>query len=154
MLDLARLHGRGFDLVYQPVSACYIPDVRPLYREVARVVRPGGFYRVEHWTLLHVQLADDVPWDGQAYRVARPQRPGRPLPWRHGDDGQATCWHYIHPLDDLIGGLCAAGFVVLGFAETRPGDLSAEPGSHAHLAAYLPPFFALFARRRPGAAGG
>jgi len=59
MLDLSRLHGRQFDLVYQAVSACYVPDVQRLYREVARVIKPGGWYRVEHWNPVQLQLPDD-----------------------------------------------------------------------------------------------
>ena len=42
MLDLSQLHGAGFDLVYQPVSALYVPDVPALDREVARTLRPGA----------------------------------------------------------------------------------------------------------------
>src|SRR5262249_38927681 len=49
MLDLSPLYGRNFDLVYQAVSACYAPNVAKLYAEVARVLKHGGFYRVEHW---------------------------------------------------------------------------------------------------------
>ncbi|MDP9121488.1 MAG: hypothetical protein M3O15_09000, partial [Acidobacteriota bacterium] len=42
-----------------------------------------------------------------------------------------------------------AGFEILRFAEPYRGDESAEPGSPEHLAAYLPPFFTLLARRSP-----
>lgn len=49
MLDLSALYGREFDLVYQPVSALYVPDVPLLYREVFRVPKPGGLYWIEHW---------------------------------------------------------------------------------------------------------
>jgi len=36
-------------MVYQPISAHYIADVRRLYQNVRSVVRPGGYYWVEHW---------------------------------------------------------------------------------------------------------
>ena len=32
-----------FDIVIHPVSTCYIPNVAPVFSEVARVTRPGGF---------------------------------------------------------------------------------------------------------------
>ena len=32
----------SFDLVINPVSLCYVRDVEPIWREVARVLRPGG----------------------------------------------------------------------------------------------------------------
>ena len=153
MLDLSQLHGRDYDLVYMAISACYVPDVRKLYAEVNRVLKPGGYYRVEHWNPVHVQLAQHRMWDGKAYRVARPQQPGKPVQAAMGwneDTGATsmTCWHYIHPLTDLIGGLCDAGFSVLRFAESGEADLTAEPGTHPHLGAYLPSFFLLFSRLR------
>jgi SAM-dependent methyltransferase len=151
MLDLSALYGREFDLVYQPVSALYVPDVRALYQEVFRVLKPGGYYWVEHWNPVQMQLADCSTWDGEAYRIAHPQGPGKAIPWSdwdvNGREVPAVCWHYIHPLGHLIGGLCEAGFVILRFAETSDGDLSAEPGTLAHLAAYLPTFSILFAQR-------
>ena len=151
MLDLSPLYGRDFDLVYQAVSACYVPDVRRLYREVARVLRPDGYYRVEHWNPVQIQLADEEAWTGEAYRIVHPQESGRPVPWRspgaNGPESSITCWHYVHPLHDLIGGLGDAGFEILRFGETHRGDVSAEPGSQDHLAAYLPPFFTLLAGR-------
>src|SRR5579875_1156533 len=44
MLDLSPLRGQTWDLVFQPVSSLYVPDVRQCYRQVAAVTRPGGLY--------------------------------------------------------------------------------------------------------------
>ena len=69
--------------------------------------------------------------------------------WRYSDEGEAPiCWHFIHPLSQLIGGLFNAGFIIEKFVERPVADLNADPGSHARLAAYVPPFFAMMARRR------
>ncbi len=151
MLDLSLLYGREFDLVYQALSACYVPDVRRLYRQVARVLKPRGYYRVEHANPVTLQLPNMEAWDGKGYRLARPQQPGEPVPWTVPDEGGPAspieCWHYLHPLDHLIGGLGDAGFMLLHFAERAAGDLSAEPQTYGHLAAYVPPFFSLLAQR-------
>jgi SAM-dependent methyltransferase len=152
MLDLSPLRGRLFDLVYQPVSACYVPDVHRAYQEIAKVTRPGGHYRVEHWSPTHLQVAADRAWDGTAYRIDRPASSREPIVWRSGDTGfgqPATCLHYSHTLGALVGGLCDAGFDIVGLNEPDGGDLAAEPGSEAHLAAYFPPFIEILARRRP-----
>lgn len=154
MLDLGLLYGSDFDLVYQPVSACYVPDVRQLYLEVSRVLRPGGWYRVEHWNPVQIQLAEGGAWSGRDYRIVHPQRSDRPVVWsaaQPGPEGTPTCWHYVHPLHDLIGGLGDAGFEILRCEESIAGDPAAEPGTQQHLAAYLPPFFSLFARWQPRA---
>jgi SAM-dependent methyltransferase len=150
ILDLTSLHGRGFDLVYQALSACYVPDVRRLYQEVARVIKAGGYYRVEHANPVTMQLSDRDAWNGTGYCLVRPQQPGEPVPWAvPGEvelESSVTCWHYIHPMDHLVGGLGDAGFVLLHFAERAVGDMTAEPGTYAHLAAYVPPFFTLVAQ--------
>lgn len=152
MMDLHELYGRDFDLVYQGISAFYVPDVTEVYRQVARVVRPGGLYMVDHWLPTHVQLADDEPWDGSAYRLDKPLFSDEPVLWRQqeapiGDQG-VFCWHYLHPLGRLLGGLCESGFVIEGVGEPGPGDLDAEPGTDEHLYAYLPGFLTVLARRR------
>ncbi len=149
--DLSPLHGRSFDLVYQSISAVYVPDVRAMYDEVATVLAPGGLYVVEHWLATQAQLAED-PWDGGAYRLVRPAGSEEPVPWYSDDaplaEAPVVCWHYLHTLDELVGGLCDAGFVIVGAREPEEGDLDAEPGSEEHLNAYLRPFLSLAARRR------
>lgn len=150
MMNLSILGQETFDLVYQQVSACYVPDVVPLYRQVAEHLRPGGRYFVQHWNPVHLQLEDRTGQDG-GYRVVRPQRPAGPIPWMApGENGpirESMCWHYIHPLHDLIGGLTRSGFTIERFAELGTGDLGAEPGSDEHRAAYLPSHLMIFARK-------
>jgi SAM-dependent methyltransferase len=146
MLDLSALHGREFDLVYQSVSACYVPDVRRLYTEVFRVLKPGGYYRVEHWNPVNMQL--DLTWTGRGYELVRPS--GSVHVWRGADGngkGHTECWHYIHSLTDLLGGLCDAGFRILHFNERTLYEEGAEPGSKAHAYSFAPPFFSLYARK-------
>lgn len=151
MLDLSQLRGRQFDLVYQPVSACYVPDVLRLYREVASVTRTGGHYMVEHWSPAQLRVAPDAPWDGSAYRISRPADSTEPLLWHSAEaplGKQASCVHYVHTLGSLVGGLCESGFDVVEFREPHHGNVAAEPGSDEHMAAYLPPFISMLARRR------
>jgi SAM-dependent methyltransferase len=151
MLDLSAMHGRDFDLVYQAVSACYVPDARCLYAEIARVLRPGGYYRVEHWNPVYMQLSERETWNGHAYQLVHPQVGRQPVPWQRWDaDGPTcgpTCWHFVHPLGDLIGGLCDAGFAIVRFAERGKRNAAAKGGSEEHLAAFVPPFFSMMARR-------
>jgi SAM-dependent methyltransferase len=147
MLDLSMLGARRFDLVYQPISSCYVPDVERLYQQVAGVLEPGGWYDVEHWNPVHVQLTGLGEWDGGAYVIDRPQGGGRPSIWTSGEsDEQIMCWHYTHRLHDLIGGLGRNGFTIHRLRERPTGDPAAAPGSHDHLSAYFPAFFRILAR--------
>jgi SAM-dependent methyltransferase len=150
MLDLAALHGRDFDLVYQAISGCYVPDIRHLYSEVSRVVKTGGYYRVEHWNPVHMQLADDRWWTGRGYELIRSYTADRKHIWQRAnpEEGSTTeCWHYLHTLTDLIGGLCDAGFRILRFSERGDVDERAAPGTELHAGAFVRPFLTLFAQK-------
>lgn len=42
MTDLSRFADASFDVVFNPCSTCFVADVAAVWREVARVLRPGG----------------------------------------------------------------------------------------------------------------
>ncbi len=44
MVSMPMLKDAEFDLVIQPVSSCYVQDIRPAFQEVARILRSGGLY--------------------------------------------------------------------------------------------------------------
>jgi hypothetical protein len=116
------------------------------------MLRAGGYYRVTHWNPLYTQMPEKGEWDGTAYRLVHPQSlRGTPIPqsfWMIGEREVAgTRWEFIHPLDELIGGLCDAGFAITRFREPERGDPNAPPASYAHLAAYVPPMLAIMARK-------
>jgi SAM-dependent methyltransferase len=150
--DMSRVADLGLDpvdLVYQPISTCYTPDVRSLYQQVRATLRQRGLYRVEHWNPVHMRLWAGGTFDGAAYRLAAGP-PGEPIvsTVASGPSGESLLesWTYPHSLADLLGGLGDAGFVVRRLAEDCGGDAAAAPGSEAHLASVVPPFFRLLAR--------
>lgn len=59
-----------FELVAQPVSTCYVPDVAAVNREVARVIQPGGLYISQHKQPGSLQ-AGALPRDG-SYALTEP----------------------------------------------------------------------------------
>ena len=46
--DLSMLADAEYEAVMQPVSTCYVPDIRLAYRELARVMKPDGIYISRH----------------------------------------------------------------------------------------------------------
>jgi len=139
--DLRLLEAASFDMVVQPVSTCYVPDVEKVYREVARVIRPGGLYVVQHKQPAGLQAGKD-------FRILQPCAEGAPLPPSAEDHREPGTTEYIHPLDALLGGLCRAGFVVEDVAEPPRADALAPEGSAGHRAWFLPPYLKVKARRR------
>lgn len=146
MDDLSALPEAAYDIVVQPVSSCYLPDVTAIYRQVARVIVPGGLYISQHKQPASMQA--DVSPTSRGYELLVPQDHEGPLPAvvgsRHREEGTLE---FLHCWDDLIGGLCRAGFVIEDLFEPRHGDPKADRGSFGHRSRYVPPYVRIKARR-------
>jgi SAM-dependent methyltransferase len=79
MHDLAMLGAGRFDLVVHPVSTCYLPDVAGVFREVARVTKPGGRYVSQHKAPASLQATLE-PGAAGRYELLHPQSLADPLP--------------------------------------------------------------------------
>jgi len=139
--DLGTLAASSYDLVLQPVSACYVPDVGRIYAEVARVIRPGGLYVVQHKQPGSLQA-------GRDYRIEQPMIEGLALDPAEAGHREPGTTEYLHSLDALLGGMCRAGFVLEDVVEPPRADALAPAGSPGHRAWFLPPYVKLKARRR------
>lgn len=121
MCDLSRFADASFDLVFHPVANLFVADVRPVWHEVYRVLRPGG-------TLL-AGVSNPVSylfdWERQertgelCLRYTLPysdvaQLPPEQLEARLDADEAVE---FGHTLSDQIGGQLQAGFVLMGFYE-------------------------------------
>ncbi|MCL4204306.1 MAG: methyltransferase domain-containing protein [Pirellulaceae bacterium] len=147
MDDLSALEDASFDCVLQPVSACYLPDPLPVYAEVARVLRDGGRYVVQHKQPASLQASGTASNDG--YRVVHPAFSGRLASSSASSERhlERETLEFIHPLDTLVGGLCRSGFVIEDFQEPPRADAWAAVGSDQHRACFLPPYLKIKARR-------
>jgi len=146
MDNLTMLGDASFDIVAQPVSTCYVPDVLAVYREVARVTRAGGLYISQHKQPASLQ-GDSRASDG-GYRLIEPYYRAGPLPGvqgsRHREPGTIE---FLHRWEQLVGGLCRAGFLIEDLTEPCHGDEHAMPNEFGHRSRFLPPYVRLKARR-------
>lgn len=148
MDDLSMLEAAAFDVVVQPVSTCYVPDILAVYRQVARVIRNGGLYLSQHKQPASLQ-ADVKPAAG-GYLLREAYYRQGPLPpvegSQHREEGTLE---FLHRWEDLIGGLCRCGFVVEDLVEPCHARPDADSGTFAYRSAYLPPYVRIRARRVP-----
>ena len=93
MRDLSMLNEQSFDLVYG-TAVCYVPDAREVYRQVAKVLKPGGLYRCD-WRQPSLHF---LVQDGNSYTVAKPYCERDEL----REDGGMEFRHYM---DDIFNGL-------------------------------------------------
>lgn len=142
MRDLGEFADAAFDLVFHPCSNAFVPDIRPVWREAARVLRPGGTL-LAGFTNPILYLFDDEKMECGEF-VVRHRIPYSDLTSltdeerrRYTDRNEPLC--FGHTLADQIGGQLDAGLVLTGFFE--------DVGESCKLSNYIPCFIATRAIR-------
>lgn len=145
MRDLTIFPDHHFDLIFHPVSNIFIPDIRPVWQEAFRVLRPGGallagfnnpvLYIFDWEVMDHEQRFEvryQLPYSDLTHlpeeRLRAHQTAGYPL-------------EFGHLLDDQIGGQLEAGFFLTGFYEDRDPETL--------LSDYIPLYIATRALKPP-----
>ncbi len=148
MDQLPMLSDGAFDLVIHPVSTCYVPELAGVYREVARVLRPGGLYISQHKQPASLQT--ELKPDGSGYCLREPYYRRSPLPVFDGKSPlrEAGAREYIHRWEELIGLMCRAGFVIEDLLEPVHARADAAPGTLGHRSQFVAPYVRIKARRR------
>jgi 2-polyprenyl-3-methyl-5-hydroxy-6-metoxy-1,4-benzoquinol methylase len=148
MEDLSIFPDAYFDLVVQPVSTCYVPDIIQVYREVAKVLKPEGLYISQHKQPMSLQ-ASPLPIAG-GYLITEPYYRSGPLPppaspgSQHREYGTVE---FLHRWECIIGGLCRQGFTIEDLLEPRHADSNADLNSFQRRSHYIPPYVLIKARR-------
>ena len=128
MKDLSRFPDGSFDLVFHPVSNCFVEDVETVWRECHRVLAKGG--RLLAGFCNPVTFIFDLKaWDTANEFKVRYSIPYSDVAQLPPDDlaekiGEKDALEYGHSLDSQIGGQLKAGFSMVGFYEDlSDGDL-------------------------------
>ncbi len=120
MRDLSVFPDASFDLIVHPTSNLFVPDVRPVWREAYRVLRPGGTLLAGFVNPVLYLFDQDLADEG-VLRV-RHRLPYSDLTSLEPDELQALldaeeALEFGHTLTDQIGGQIDAGFLIAGFYE-------------------------------------
>ncbi len=142
----------SFDCVIHPVSTCYVPQVMPVFREVARVLRGGGLYISQHKTPTSLQASYQIGSE-HGYVLRHPYYTREPVPppqeasWSSERLREAGATEYLHRWEELIGGMCRAGFMIEDLTEPLHAERDAITNSFAHRAKFIAPYVRIKARR-------
>ena len=108
----------SFDLIFHPVSNCYVREVRPIWRECLRVLRPGGRLLAGLDNGVNFitddeerEIVNRLPFDPLA-------NPDQMELLRRTDGGV----QFSHTLSEQIGGQLEAGFRLLALYEDTNGS--------------------------------
>jgi SAM-dependent methyltransferase len=160
MRDLSTFQDAAFDIVWHPYAISFVPDCRVVFKEVARVLLPGGLY--------HFMIANPFAcgigtkdWNGEGYIIRRQYIEGAEITyqdeeWVFGDNPETQKQiggprEYRHTLSRILNGLVENKFVVLKALEWagHEQNLDAKPGEWEHFTSFLPPWLSFWTLYRP-----
>jgi len=118
--DLSTFADESFDLIFNPVSTVFMPDVRIVWRECSRVLRRGAILMTGSMNPVHyifdlfkadegiLEVTHSIPYSDltSLSEEDREEYLSKGLPLEFG-----------HSLTDLLGGQCAAGLVITDLYE-------------------------------------
>lgn len=107
-----------FDIIFHPLSNCYVEEVKPIFKECFRVLKKGGIL------LSGLDNGINFIFDDMETEV-KYKLPFNPLNDRHQyEDSIKNDWgiQFSHTLEEQIGGQLEAGFVLTNLYEDTNGE--------------------------------
>ena len=97
-----------FDLIFHPVSDCYVEEVEPIFREAYRVLKKGGAFLGGYDNGVNFLVNDDET----AIVNTMPFNPLNNEDQRRQLEEDDAGLQFSHSLNELIGGQLRAGFTI------------------------------------------
>lgn len=113
-----------FDLIFHPVSNCYVEEVKPIFKECSRILKKGGIFLMGFDNGINYIFDEDE-------KTLVNTLPFNPLknPEQMRQLEEADCGvQFSHSLEEEIGGQLEAGFVLTNLYE----DTNGEGNLHEH----------------------
>lgn len=107
-----------FDLIFHPVSNCYVREVEPIFRECFRVLKPGGVLLAGLDTGINYIVDEDEERIVNALPFDPLENPAYMEQLRRQDCGV----QFSHTLEEQLGGQLKAGFLLTDLYEDTNGE--------------------------------
>jgi SAM-dependent methyltransferase len=134
--NLSAFAEESFDLIFNPCSTVFMPDVRAVWKECYRVLRHGGILMTGSMNPVHY-IFDLYKADEGVLEVANaiPYSDLTSIPKEELEEHMAKGLplEFGHSLTDLVGGQCDAGFVITDMYE----DYMLDSPLHNYHPSYL-----------------
>ena len=146
MDDLSMFADESFDIVHQPVSTCYVPDLKPVYAGIARVIRSHGLYISQHKQPVSLQISHRN--ERQQLVIGIEYYHEGPLPQQQDTSyRESGATEYLHRLEQIVGDLCLAGFVIEDLREPKRANYQVDVSHFGYRGRFVPPYVRMKARR-------
>lgn len=109
----------SFDLIFHPVSNCYVQEVKPIFRECYRVLKPGGILLSGLDNGINFLFANEDDRAQLSFFPFDPlKNPEQRAQLERDDDGM----QFSHTMEEQIGGQLEAGFRLTQLYEDTNGE--------------------------------
>ena len=114
----------AFDLIFHPVSNCYVEEVRPIFRECYRVLKQGGLFLGGYDTGINYAFYDDE----ERITYSLPFNPLKDAALYEASLRNDWGIQFSHTLEEQLGGQLQAGFRLTDLYE----DTNCQGNLHRH----------------------
>ena len=146
MADLSAFETGSIDLVFNPPSTLFVPELDPIWRECHRVLSKNGLLMTGFMNPDEFVFEPDALDDEGTFVVKYP------LPYVEHETlspaefaerkRKREMFHFSHSMEAQLGGLLGAGFVITGFYEDRRSEADGNAIRH-----YMPSIFVVKAQK-------
>lgn len=109
----------AFDLIFHPVSNCYVQEVKPIFKECYRVLAPGGVLLSGLDNGVNFMFVDE---DDRSQLCMFPFDPLKNPDQRAQLEAENDGMQFSHTLEEQIGGQLEAGFRLTHLYEDTNGE--------------------------------
>ncbi len=107
-----------FDLIFHPVSNCYVKEVKPIFKECARILKDGGVLLGGYDSVVNYVFNEEETELTYALPFDPLENPEHRALLEATDCGM----QFSHTLEEQLGGQLEAGFLITGFYEDTISD--------------------------------
>ena len=153
MRDLSCFPENSFDITWHAHSLNFVPDTMPVFQQVARVIKKGGYYRLQY-TNPFIQSILNGPWTGEGYLLKDKYIDGEELniddPFWDVENEKGEIKkikgprEFRHTLGTVINNLVSLSFNLLGFWEDTGDTTNPKPGTWDHFKSIAPPWLTMW----------
>lgn len=146
----------SFDIVHHSYSLNFVPDAVEVFRQVARILRKGGLYRVNCANPFTMGMNQNS-WNGEGYVLNKAYFSDEKITYNDQDwvydknknEPIPNPVEYRHKLSSLVNGLTDSGLAILNVSDNSDmyPDQNAEPASWEHFNAFTPPWLSFLAKK-------